>query len=369
MAAEQERSRPAGNGAAISNTHTDRSIVLQSGADVRADVDLAIEARLLGELGGNVLDAADIGSYAVEYAVRNWRVFPLRGKLPAIGNPHPQGSVERRECKGECGSHGHGVLDATSDVRTVVSWWGGRYAGANIGGRVPESMFVLDVDPRHGGDETSKAVQDAYGLLPPTLTTVSGRGDGGVHLFFRRPAGVLSPKRIAADFGPGIDVKTSTGYVVLPPSIHPDSGKPYRRVEHPVAAPPHWLVALLRPEQQAVPVTPSPPRRVALGAGPSIAERYNAATGWAEVLEPHGWRCLDGDVDADGARWRHSAATSPHSATIRGGRLYVYSPNTPFDVTESSDPHGYSRFHAYAVLNHGGDMSAAARTLKGVKAA
>ncbi|SLH95784.1 bifunctional DNA primase/polymerase famiily protein [Mycobacteroides abscessus subsp. massiliense] len=369
MPGDQERSRPAGNGAAISNTHTDGSIVLQPGADGRADVDLAIEARLLGELGGNVLDAADIGSYAVEYAVRNWRVFPLRGKLPAIANPHPQGSRERQECKGDCGRPGHGVLDATTEVGVVSSWWGGRYAGANIGGRVPESMFVLDVDPRHGGDLTLAAIQRAYGTLPTTLTTVSGRGDGGMHLFFRRPVGVLSPRRIAADFGPGIDIKTSTGYVVLPPSIHPDSGKPYRRLEHPVAAPPHWLVALLRPEPQTQQRVASLPRPVVLGAGPSIAERYNAATGWAGVLQPHGWRCLDGDADADGARWRHPNATAPHSATIRGGRLYVYSPNTPFDVTESSDPHGYSRFHAYAVLNHGGDMSAAARVLKGAMAA
>ncbi len=365
----ERKSRPVGNGAAPSkSTTTDSSIVLQPGATVGSDADLAFEALLLRELGGNVLAAADIGTHAVEYAVRNWKVFPLRGKVPAIGNPHPQGSRERRECKGDCGLPGHGVLDATTDMKTVIGWWGGRYAGANIGGRVPESMFVLDVDPRHGGDKTAKALQDAYGVLPPTLTTVSGRGDGGIHLFFRRPAGVLSPKRIAADHGAGIDIKTSTGYVVLPPSIHPDSGKPYTRVEHPVAAPPHWLVALLRPEQPRPCVKPLR-RPVLLGGGPSIAERYNASVGWPNVLEPHGWRCLDGDPDADGARWRHPSATSPHSATIRGGRLYVYSPNTPFDVTESSDPHGYSRFHAFAVLNHGGDMSAAARTLKGAMAA
>ena len=28
------------------------------------------------------------------------------------------------------------------------------------------------------------------------------------------------------------------------------------------------------------------------------------------------------------------------------------------------EPHGYSKFAAYAVLDHGGDMSAAAKTLR-----
>jgi hypothetical protein len=44
--------------------------------------------------------------------------------------------------------------------------------------------------------------------------------------------------------------------------------------------------------------------------------------------------------------------------------LFVYSPNTPFTVTTPGDPHGYTRFRAYAVLEHGGDLSAAARALR-----
>jgi hypothetical protein len=45
--------------------------------------------------------------------------------------------------------------------------------------------------------------------------------------------------------------------------------------------------------------------------------------------------------------------------------LFVYSPNTVFDVTEPSYPKGYTTFRAYALLNHDGDLSAAARSLKG----
>jgi hypothetical protein len=150
---------------------------------------------------------------AFEYAEHHWAVFPLRGKVPAIPNPHPQGSPERQNCKGECGRPGHGVLDATTVTDQILDWWGGRYAGCNIGCRVPTSMFVLDVDPRHGGLESLAALTATYGPPPDTLTTYSGRGDGGRHLFFRRPPGALSARRL----GPGMDIKTSSGYTVQAP--------------------------------------------------------------------------------------------------------------------------------------------------------
>ena len=43
---------------------------------------LIAEALAIRELKGTVLDATDIGTHAIEYAVNNWAVFPLNG--PAI---------------------------------------------------------------------------------------------------------------------------------------------------------------------------------------------------------------------------------------------------------------------------------------------
>src|SRR6516165_2450164 len=99
---------------------------IQSGCNA---VDLVAHARAIHLLGAAVLDSTDIGVHAVEYAVHNWSIFPGTGKIPAIPNPHPKGSRERRECKGECGLAGHGVYDATKDVGVVAQWWGGPYAG------------------------------------------------------------------------------------------------------------------------------------------------------------------------------------------------------------------------------------------------
>jgi hypothetical protein len=282
-------------------------------------------------------NTAELAAMAVSYAAMGWPVFPLRGKVPFKG------------------TRGH--LDATTDPALAARWWCDVYRGANIGGRVPESMIVIDLDPYHGAFETLRAHGHE---LPHTLTDYSGRGDDGAHYWFRRPPGKLSGKRLGA----GIDLKTSTGYVVLPPSIHPDTGKPYVRVDRPVAAPPDWLCDLLRVAPPPAVVTR--PKPLGPFRGPSIADEFTANTSWFDILAPHGWACLDANPDADGARWLHPKATSTCSATVQHGCLFVWSTNTDFEVTEESNPHGYTKFRAHALLNYGGNMSAAARALRGV---
>jgi Bifunctional DNA primase/polymerase, N-terminal len=310
---------------------------------------LAFEAIGIRELGANVISATDISTHAIEYAIRNWPVFPLNGKVPAI--PRREG--------------GKGVFDATTDLNTVIAWWSGRYAGCNIGLRVPDALVVIDVDPRNGGLESLAAVEAKHGSLPETLTTWSGRGDGGRHLYFRRPAGQLTAKQL----GDGVDLKTSSGYVVAAPSIHPDTGNPYTRIDAPVATPPMWLAHLLVKPRVHRPAVKRPCHWHSLHHGRSIADAYGNNTSWAEILDPHGWQCLDAEPDADAARWLHPAATSACSATIRNGCLFVYSTNTPFQITESGNAQGYTKFRAYAVLNHSGDLNAAAKALSHQKIA
>lgn len=281
---------------------------------------------------------------ALELAGNGWAVFPLAGKAPAISKV----------------AGGSGVLDATTDLDVVRRWWTGQYRRCNIGARVPEAFVVIDVDPRAGGQASLEALEQAHGPLPLTLMVWSGRNDGGCHRYYRRPAGRLSAKRLGA----GIDVKTSTGYCVVPPSVHPDSGLPYRWEEREPVAPPPWLINLLAPIPR--PVRPPHYPHYPQNYGTSPADTFTANTSWHDVLAPHGWTCLDPDGDADGARWRHPAATAAHSATIRHGLLFVYSGSTAFRPTEAGDPCGYTRFRAWATLEHGGDLSAAARELRGV---
>lgn len=153
---------------------------------------------------------------AIRYAELGLRLVPLKTKLkdPAI----------RRWS-----------TESLATVEQVTRWWDAN-PGNNIGVIIPDGYCVLDIDPRNGG-----VVPDG---LPPTLTCWSGRGDGGHHLWFRlrQPVGERRPAR-----QPGVDVKLpGRGYVLMPPSIHPATGQPYRWEHRPVAdLPDSALVSVL----------------------------------------------------------------------------------------------------------------------------
>ena len=107
-------------------------------------------------------------------------------------------------------------------------------------------------------------------------------------------------------------------------------------------------------------------RRGAGSKGATSAHSSSGTRSSASVVmaRNHARPAQGSETTSNGARWRHPGATNPKSATIRHGLLFVYSHTTPFQATEAGAPHGYSRFRAYAVLEHGGNLRAAARALQ-----
>lgn len=284
------------------------------------------------------MSAADLHTDALALARAGWAVFPLRprGKAPA----------------GWLVPNGH--REATTDPEIIGPWWA-RTPTANVGAPVPPSLVVVDVDPRNGAEAALAALEAMHGPLPVTLTSVTG--GGGEHRFYLHPGVALTGAANA--LGPGVDVKLpNKGYVVLPPSVHP-CGQVYRWAEplvEPVLLPP-WIAARLRPPTRP---TPAPRRLRVVGDGPSVADAFCAATTWAEVLEPHGWVAVRQRGEL--TEWRRPAKHDGISATTNHAGLdllHVFSASTPFEPDRS-----YTRFRAYAVLEHGGDLSAAAQTLR-----
>jgi hypothetical protein len=112
----------------------------------------------------------------------------------------------------------HGLKDATGD-KAVIRKWFREGQLVNIGIRTgPESgLLVLDVDPRHGGDESLKEL----GSLPDTATVATG--GGGRHLYFKYPDG-MNIRNSAGRLGSGLDIRAAGGYVAAPPSIHVSDG-------------------------------------------------------------------------------------------------------------------------------------------------
>lgn len=166
---------------------------------------------------------------ALELAALDWPVFPC---------------VETPGEKAKSPYTKNGFHDASTDPELIKRWWEYK-PNALIGVPVPPGCIVIDIDPRSGGSRES--LETWVGVLPVTLTTWSGRNDGGQHLWFYRPGGDLTGRKLKKM---GIDIRDGgRHYVIAPPSLHPDTGQPYRweNWDGPIAWMPWRLHELLRP--------------------------------------------------------------------------------------------------------------------------
>ncbi|GEM_PF-2607711 len=182
---------------------------------------------------------------ALWYAEHGFHVFPTHW-------------IDDGKCtcrKSDCGSPGkhpiprNGHLEATINRAQIEGWW---REPANIAISCgPSGLAVVDIDPRHGGDETWAAlVASLPHPLPDTVRTLTP--SGGLHVWFRSPGEISSGNN---KLGPGVDIKSLGGYVLAPPSNHLlgeyrfEVG--YSPAEIEVAPLPASLVALLQNSRNA----------------------------------------------------------------------------------------------------------------------
>ena len=182
----------------------------------------------------------------------------------------------------------HGFLDAVTDIGQITAWWD-QWPAANIGiaTGTRSGLLVVDIDPRHGGDDSLRDLELQHGRLPETPTVITGAGE---HRYLRHPGGYVPSKPIA----PGIDVKADGGYVVSPPSIHA-SGRRYAwdaalgLGDLPLAPAPAWVVNLTREVRSR----PEPER--AAGMIPS-GERNSELASLAGTMRRRGM--TEGEISA-----------------------------------------------------------------------
>lgn len=136
---------------------------------------------------------------ALRYASMGWRVFPC----------HPR----KKEPLGLLVPHG--CLDATTDSTKIREWWGA-YPDANIGiaAGKESQLTVIDLDGQAG-----QKAKESMGLLS-SVVSLTGNGQ---QLFYAYDGALKNSVKNLAD---GLDVRNDGGYVVAPPSIHPN-GKRY----------------------------------------------------------------------------------------------------------------------------------------------
>jgi hypothetical protein len=93
---------------------------------------------------------------------------------------------------------------------------------ANVAVATGHLFWVLDADLWKGGCDSLAELEHVHGALPDTVTAQTG--GGGMHLFFSYDAD--RPVPCSTGVLPGIDVRGTGGYVVMPPALH-ISGRRY----------------------------------------------------------------------------------------------------------------------------------------------
>ena len=135
---------------------------------------------------------------------------------------------------------------ATTEEETIRKWWR-IWPDANIA-LFTQGFVVLDIDEhdkQESGHESLHELENQYEPLPETWIVETPTG--GEHYYFRSNDPRL---RAGTRIAPGIDFRGSGGYVLIPPSIHPN-GRQYEweaahePKETPLADLPEWLHDLI----------------------------------------------------------------------------------------------------------------------------
>jgi hypothetical protein len=137
----------------------------------------------------------------------------------------------------------HGVREATTDPAVIAEWWGynPRY---NIGiatGAISD-VFVTDIDNKDdvNGEAELRKLEAAHGPLPATVEIITG--GNGRQLYYKYPGARV--RNSVGAIAPGIDIRGDGGFVVAPPSIHPNGRRYAWSIDsaNVVATAPQWLI-------------------------------------------------------------------------------------------------------------------------------
>lgn len=290
-------------------------------------------------------------------------------------------------------------MTARPTEQQLRGWFANGHPGIGIvAGAVSGGVVALDVEGRavaEGVFARYVELADNSGLGDVLRSVMAGytetTASGGLHLLWRiddgqgvenlklarRPSSAeelaAAPKQKIQVL---IETKSEGGFLVVAPShgtVHP-TGKAWTLQ----AGGPDQIVTLDRETSDALlelarmcdamPVADAPTRfsqpaaeRPADGSL-SPGDDYEQRTDWTDILTPHGWT----ELHRSGTTryWRRPGKRMGISATTGHAedrdRLYVFSSSTEFDIETP-----YTKFGAYALLEHGGDFKAAARALKG----
>jgi hypothetical protein len=220
---------------------------------------------------GIALDAEDHKHSRLEQvmrlAQRGCRLFPLspNSKVPMKG-------FEWKEL-------------ATNDEAQVLMWFN-NFPECNwaVATGSESKVFVLDVDGGEGRKSLDLLADQGH-VMPPTLITETGK-PLSYHCWFAYPNDGNTVLNSASKLAPSLDIRGQGGYVVVPPSIHPN-GTFYVFSDETIkiAAAPEWLLDLIA---QTVAQQPYQPAADPQGEPILTGERHAALLSLAGAMRRKG---------------------------------------------------------------------------------
>ena len=265
----------------------------------------------------------------------------------------------------------------------LMTWFTGAQGVGVICGAISGNLEMLELEGR--------AVADKLHIELKELAQASGLGDvwqrlnegyvemtpsGGLHWLYRIDGVVPGNTKLARRPGEGdrIDVLAETrgegGFVIVAPTngtCHPSGGAWTQLAGSPKSIP--TLTVAERSQLHSLFATfDSIPKvefvsddLVAKGGNLTPGDDYNSKVTWEQILEPLGWKKLWTNK-AGVTSWRRPgkddgiSATTNHAGT---DKFYVFSTSTIFEAERS-----YSKFAIFAMVEHQGNFSEAAKALR-----
>lgn len=287
------------------------------------------------------------------------------------------------------------ILPATSagDKRPAIKWRHGytaltehdattwftsdAHGLAIIMGHPSRDLLMIELEGRAASElgELSALAKEAgiIDLWQKLFAWCENSPSGGWHFYLHAPGNTSGNRKLARNTHGDVIAETreNGGYSVVAPTtgrFH-HSGKPWRIVQgNPTTAATvtldelDTLLALFRTLDHT-PHTPTPQPSISKHSeydGLTPGDDFEARTSWNEILEPAGWHIAA--IHGSETFWTRPGKPAGISASTGHAddrdRLYVFSTSTLFEAEKP-----YTKFAAYALLNHDGDYHAAAKTL------
>lgn len=258
------------------------------------------------------------------------------------------------------------------DDREMEIWFSSGINGiAVVGGAVSGNLEIIDFDDAHAFEAFCAKAEELEldSLLAKVRSGFLERTPRGFHLLYRCPAGVDSAMKLARtpDGKCTIETRGEGSYAVKsgsPAATH-ETGELYQLVSGG-----YDQIATITAEERedllalARSLDESPPKEEYRSPGvhndgERVGDVFDREGSWDDILPANGWRRLF--TSSQGVtHWTRPGKKRGTSATTnaRGNDyLYVHTTSTVFE------PGGYTKFRAYAILEHGGDFDAATREL------